>query len=301
MKGLEEIVHNSAETAQEWTDIQEFMTKRRAQVLLVLRDSGRLSQGELARKINAKPTALSNLLIRFDNFTPALLEKEYEGKYCYYTLSEWGRRYVEKITPKQASKVLPLQEREDEILYFEAKSCIVDLMNFYGDEWQSAFDDVLVHYTRNSRCAPDRNLKRQVNQYLRSLELLTVHQNDRLRNQTLALLTNPILSSRIAEFMDQLFDPLSIVLTSLQDRSQAAAVSRALRFVFTGRKERSTEADLVSIGWTEKTVRSLDRVAKRIRECLAGFESEDVDDFFSALLPDQEILCALIRQLVLET
>lgn len=101
--------------------IQEFVTPIRLEILRALYDDDKPpSQGELALQLSLKPTALANRLLKFDSFTPKLLEKIYEGKFCYYTLSEWGRRYMDRFAEAEKAQVqesTALLDRQDEILH----------------------------------------------------------------------------------------------------------------------------------------------------------------------------------------
>ena len=105
-------------TVRDQEELQRFLTKRKQEVLSELYRSGRLSQGELANRVHAKPTALSNILQKLDSFSPKLIKKDYEGKYCFYTLTEFGRKLMEKEPEAvQTQKSRLLQDREDEVLF----------------------------------------------------------------------------------------------------------------------------------------------------------------------------------------
>lgn len=279
------------------------MTKRKLDVLYELKKNKRLSQGELARKIGIKPTALANILLKLDDYSPKLLNKEYEGKYCYYALSELGYRFVEENQKNDLGRVKEssaLLDKEDEALFWAAQKSLDEFKGQYGDEWQVFFDDVLVHYTRGTKQTPDKQPKLLANQYLRSLELLTMHQNDKLRNETLALLKGSVSLSRVTEFIDTYFDPFSIVLRTLQQGGQTLQISVALKSIFAERKDKKATEYINDIGWNSDLLHELEEAVSKIKICIAGYTLEDIFDYVTALLPDQEILCSSISQWLLE-
>lgn len=289
----------ASEETQQQEDFRHFLTKRKQELLCELYRSGRLSQGELAGRINSKPTALSNLLQKVGSFTPKLLQREYEGKYCYYTLTAFGRSLVEKELWTEATEAAPtqesspLQDRKDEVLYQLAGDALQKLAG--ADGGQTLFDDVMIFYLRGTRVSPDRVSRQLVNQYLRSLELLSLHRNERLFNQTLTLLTDPHDKNRVTEFMDDCFLPFSPVLQALQEKGQELQVSRLLHSLFTNRAEAAANA-AGTLGWSEESLKALQKIADRIKLCLKDSTLEESYDCFTALLPDQEMLCASLSQ-----
>lgn len=304
MKIESESLNMEEEQLSEIESFQPPMTKRKLDVLYELKKSGRLSQGELARKMGIRPTALANILLKLDDYSPKLLNKEYEGKYCYYALSEQGCRFVEeKLNLDLGGRVKEssaLQDREDEELFQVAKRSVDSFKEQYGDEWHAAFDDVLIRYVRGSSYLPDENSKLLAHQYLRSLELLTIHQNDKLRNQTLALLKGSVGLSRVTEFVDVYFVPFSIVLKTLVERNQALKINVALKSIFSEQEDKTASGYIKDMGWSGDSLQKMKDVVPKIKQCIAGYALEDIFDYATALLPDQETLCASISQWLLE-
>lgn len=304
MKIENESLNMEEEQLSEIESFQPPMTKRKLDVLYELKKSGRLSQGELARKMGIRPTALANILLKLDDYSPKLLNKEYEGKYCYYALSEQGCRFVEENLNLdlggRVKESSALQDREDEELFQVAKRSVDSFKEQYGDEWHAAFDDVLIRYVRGSSYLPDENSKLLAHQYLRSLELLTIHQNDKLRNQTLALLKGSVGLSRVTEFVDVYFVPFSIVLKTLMERNQALKINVALKSIFAEQEDKTASGYIKDMGWSGDYLQKMKDVVPKIKQCIAGYALEDVFDYATALLPDQETLCASISQWLLE-
>lgn len=304
MKIESESLNMEEEQLSEIESFQPPMTKRKLDVLYELKKSGRLSQGELARKMGIRPTALANILLKLDDYSPKLLNKEYEGKYCYYALSEQGCRFVEENLNLdlggQIKESSALQDREDKELFQVAKRSVDSFKEQYGDEWHAAFDDVLIRYVRGSSYLPDENSKLLAHQYLRSLELLTIHQNDKLRNQTLALLKGSVGLSRVTEFVDVYFVPFSIVLKTLVERNQALKINVALKSIFSEQEDKTASEYIKDMGWSGDSLQKMKDVVPKIKQCIAGYALEDIFDYATALLPDQETLCASISQWLLE-
>lgn len=304
MKIESESLNMEEEQLSEIESFQPPMTKRKLDVLYELKKSGRLSQGELARKMGIRPTALANILLKLDDYSPKLLNKEYEGKYCYYALSEQGCRFVEENLNLdlggRVKESSALQDREDEELFQVAKRSVDSFKEQYGDEWHAAFDDVLIRYVRGSSYLPDENSKLLAHQYLRSLELLTIHQNDKLRNQTLALLKGSVGLSRVTEFVDVYFVPFSIVLKTLVERNQALKINVALKSIFSEQEDKTASGYIKDMGWSGDSLQKMKDVVPKIKQCIAGYALEDIFDYATALLPDQETLCASISQWLLE-
>lgn len=279
--------------------VRRAMTKRRMEVLQELKDGGELSQGELAQRVHAKPTALSNLLLKFDAFSPKVIERNYVGKFCYYSLTEWGRRLVEEESetrPNHIKEDSAAQEKEDEFLFRTAKANLEELKQEYGEKWCVVFDDVLFYYLKAIDDVPDKKQRALVNGYLKSLELLRIHQNDKQGNQTLKLLTDRILGYRVTEFMDELFYPFLIVLRSLRDKELIYPVTAVLQHFFTG-CENGPDLDCIrDLGWDKHSLEELEESVKRIAARLKGRDQREIYEYCTALLPEQEMLCRLISQ-----
>lgn len=279
--------------------IRGAMTKRRMEVLRELKENGQLSQGELAQRIHAKPTALSNLLLKFDTFSPKLIEKNYVGKFCYYSLSDWGRRLVEEdpeprlIFIKEDSAA---QEKEDEFLFQTARANLADMKQEYGEKWCLVFDDVLSYYLKTVRDVPNKKQRNLVNGYLKSLELLRIHQNDRQGNQTLKLLTESIHRYRVTEFMDELFYPFITVLRSLRDKELVYPATSVLQHFFTGCRDQPKADYIQDLGWSRNSLEELEKAVKRIVTRLKGCGEREIYEYCNALLPEQEMLSRLISQ-----
>lgn len=285
--------------SQPITDINAFITKRKLDVLYELYKSGRLSQRELAYRIGAQPSALANLLLKFENFSPKLLQKDYEGKFCYYSLSERGQRFVEDnpgLPTPQAKKNTSVPEKEDNELFLIAKESLASLEQGYGEDWPVLMNEVMMHYIRGSKISPKREILLPVNQYIRSLEFLRLHQNDLLFNQTMALLTDPINSNNVSEFLDTYFDPFSIVLKSLQNKELSLSISILLQSIIRQQQNDTTLLLAKQLNWTNEVLNDLQNVIAKIKKCIAGCTLNEIYDYFTALLPDQELLCAVISQ-----
>lgn len=272
-------------------EIQNFVTPRRMDILCALESCVRLSQGELAQHVNMKPTALANHLLKFDNFRPKLLEKVNEGKYCYYTLSEQGQRFLKQNRDAAAPRIrksTALLDRQDELLFASAETSVVELKRQFGDEWGKVFDDVLVHYTLGSSVVPNDGATKLVNQYLRSFELLIMHQNEQVYSKMLSLLEEGTNRSRVTEFIDGFFVPFSIVLKKIQEKDQLFSVGAVLEFVFTGDRKETMKAHLQALNWDSNTIQTLQETVKQIKRRISGFGQQGIYDYFTVLLPDQE-------------
>lgn len=277
------------------------ITKRRLEVLCELYKSGKISQGELARRTQMKATALSNLLLKLDSLYPKLFVKEYEGKFCYYALSDWGRHFAEQyLEPAQEQKSDTFFNREDEVLFYSAQESLQEMEQLYGDDWPVAFNDVLMHYMIGDKLLPDPQAKVLVSQYFRSLELLTIHENERFCSQTLGLVPDPVNRSRIAKFIDDYFEPFIVVLRGLGEKRQTLSISIILRSVFTGQREAAEEKAIEAMGWDAKVLQKLEAVALRLRGRFVGYTMEDIYEYLMVLLPNQDMLSALISQWLAE-
>lgn len=279
-------------------DIQNFVTPRQLEILCALRGE-RLSQGELAQRVHMKPTALANHLIKIDNFYPKLLEKVYEGKYCYYTLSEWARRFLEEKPEAGSTRVresVALLDRQDEILLAAAESSVAELKRQFGDEWEKAFGRVLAHYLQSGRLAQDDKARELVNRYLKSFGLLMLHQNERLYGKALALLESGLIRGWVTDFIDDYFVPFSVVLKKMQEKEQLFSLSAVLKFVFAGVEPEGLETHLRALGWDSETLRKLQETSRKIRECVSGYGRREIYEYFTVLLPDQEAWALMVSQ-----
>lgn len=281
-----------------WDDIQNFVTPRQMDILCALKDE-RLSQGELAQRVHMKPTALANHLIKIDTFYPKLLERAYEGKYCYYTLSEWARRFLEEKPEAGAARVresTALLDRQDELLITAAESSVAELKRQFGDKWEKVFNHVVVYYVLGCTVAPDGNAKGLVKQYLKSFGLLMLHQNERLVNKMLALLEDGATRGWVTDFMDDFFMPFSVVLKKVQEKEQLFAVREVLEFLFAGGDPKAVGAHLDALHWDDGTLQELQGVSGRIKERVSGYGRQEIYEYFTVLLPDQEAWALMVSQ-----
>lgn len=302
-------INSQLESPIDWTEARSFITKRRLELLIVLNKNGRLSQGELASMMHARPSATANLLMKFDGVMPRFLNKEYEGKFCYYTLSNWGRRFLEEnpdinIEISQNKANNSSHDKEDEAFFLKAKESLAELEQRQKseDDWQVIFNDILVYYTRGSKVISDESAEssvRFVNLYLQSLERFRLHQNDKLFNQTLDLLTDSTNRSRVSEFIDNFFEPFSIVLKALEKEGQALRVTTIMESIFSGQQSDAIDKDIRAVGWDTKSFYELKTVALRIKGFLEGATQKDICDYFTALLSNHEILGVLFSKLLL--
>lgn len=279
--------------------VRRGITPRRMEVLRALNDGGELSQGELAQRIRAKPTALSNLLLKFDTFSPKVIEKKCVGKFCYFSLTEWGRRLVEEdpeTRPICIGADNAVQEKEDEFLFQTAKASLEEMQQEYGEKWCVFFDDVLSYYLKTVDDVPDKKQRALVNEYLKSLELLRMHQNDKQGNQSLKLLTDRLHRYRVTEFMDELFHPFLIVLRSLRDKELIYPVTTVLQHLFTGHGEPPDSDCIRDLGWDKSSLGELEESINRIVARLKGRGEREIYEYCTVLLPEQEMLSRLISQ-----
>lgn len=270
-------------------------TNRQKRILCKLYEAGKQSHQNLADSVGLRPTALSNHLLNIDNAFPGVLKREYVKRFCFYSLTETGRRLVEEFLEPEADRSengRVLLDREDDNLFLEAKNSLEGLDEEKGP---LGFNDVLVYYTRGGSNEVDAGVKRLTDRYLWSLERLVLNQNDRLREQTLALLTDKLNRDRVSQFIDDYFLPFAVVLRELRKQEHTFEIIEILRFAFTGRSE-AAEKYTQSIGWDSELLKNLQEAAGRIRKRLMNCPTEEICDYFAALLPDERMLGVTIAQ-----
>lgn len=145
-----------------------------------------------------------------------------------------------------------------------------------------------MRYTLGSRFAPDSTAKKLTNQFLKSFGLLMMHQNEQLYNKALELLDDGTASSRVTNFIDDFFMPFAIMLAKMQEKNQLFSIGTILEFIFVGNEQQNMVKHLQALEWDKSDLRKLQEAALRIKKCLSGYEQEEIYDYFTVLLPDQE-------------
>ena len=75
-------------------EITAFLNRKKGEVFWTLEKQEGLSNKELAVAVDTTPTSLSNIILKFENFSYSLIEGKSRGrKRCYY-LTELAREYV---------------------------------------------------------------------------------------------------------------------------------------------------------------------------------------------------------------
>lgn len=273
--------------------------QRRRTVFETLIAKEQLSQGDLAKAVGSTATALSNLLTRFDKFEYRLLEVQNVGKYRYYKLSECGRAYLEAIGQSTDCETESESKSVESSLFQEAESSIREFKELNEDKWKSNLNKALMRLVNGRGSFLDKKGEMLVKRYLRCVELLSWRGNHTVLNLVLALMSDDILRDDVEAFMEY-FEPFIAVLKVLEceDEENICRVYMLVKAAFSEGEEKTIESFIREIKWNNGEYNRLKDIALKLKECVSGYNEEEIYQYFSYLLPDQVQLSMYIARCI---
>lgn len=73
------------------------LTSKQKKLIRILYNNDGLTQKELSDLLGSSPSSTSNIIQKILRYEPPLIAKEIIGKYCFYTLSDYGKRCYEDL------------------------------------------------------------------------------------------------------------------------------------------------------------------------------------------------------------
>lgn len=209
---IKPFTYSQPELSQELIDYYNTsLTKTYMQILKILHQTPHIPQKVLAVSANTTPTSLSNLLTRFTNIEPPLLNIEKSGRTKYYSLTPIGKSYVthelleNEVTPNEESqneesKIHTFtRESDSDPLLSETISVFSQFKNLAGDTWYILMDDLITERRQNVSVS----LNYLYQMFIKNiLEIARQNDQNALR-QIDFMLNEPILTQRLKEHIEK--------------------------------------------------------------------------------------------------
>ena len=142
------------------------------EIVLILAENDRLSQGELASATNTTPPSISNIMLRFDEFKYCLIKSSSEGKYRYYSITDLCKRYLyERNRINIDIEKSKNEQRDIAQLVKQMKMSMDAFRSECDEEWEIEFDDG-INDRINCKKIEKNKKERLIDQFIVSTERL---------------------------------------------------------------------------------------------------------------------------------
>lgn len=281
--------------------------KRRADVFSVLSRGVQLSQKDLAKTIGSTATALSNILVVFQNFEYQLLEFSSVGKYRFYRLSTIGEVYL-KAKVNSSSAVDGELDGGEEKVISEAKVAIEEFIGLSPYSWEN----IMFHLLEKRKYGREmgdykqklgleaedyEKAERVLDQYLACVKLAELENNDVALHQVLNLIENKVLRGLISDIVD-IFSQFSALIQALNDGKKLIENYLMVKNVFGTRNEEEVAKYSKSLGWDKEKFDSLRETANELKKNVALMDEAEMCRYFLSILPGQGSLCVYIARCI---
>lgn len=272
--------------------IDDFISKKRKQVMLELYPNRKLSQGELAKVVNTSTASLANILLNFEGFKYPLLESESEGKRRYYYLSRLGRDYIENCRRQEKKEEKGKIVRDSSQMLQKAKACL-DEFKVLQENWEFELEEALLDRFECKKIILDES-QRAVDDFLKSIEyVLTYDYDDQILNVLRFMGGNKILQVRMSRFIEK-FDLFRPVLEAWENGFDALQLYELLDAVISKDQDRGkTYAEVLR--WTDE----YDRLAEGISYVAEKTEGEAMQvlyECFQRYLAGNQVLSGFLAR-----
>lgn len=270
--------------------ISEFLTKKRWTIVSILYLYGEMLQKELAEKAGTTVTALSNMLLRFDGFSPPLLSITYKGRCCYISLSQVGREYFKRsLREEQKNNEKAILSHEGARLFQEAQDCLKQFQSLYEDEWELKFDDLISGFIRVDQVT-DLQGEKLVNNFIHCLERLQFGEYGNFSLRVIELLESKLLRKRLEQFAEE-YEVTYKVTEALANPENVFAIYQVLHSIVT---DEEADPDTVEhLQWKEYYV-PLRNILHKAVSRLAEWGQENIFFCMGRYFQGQEQLCAFL-------
>lgn len=182
--------------------IDDFLKRKRGEIFWNLAHNGVMTQKALAEISNTTPTSLSNILQKFEDFQPKLIEGKSEGRKRLYRLSNVGLEYSQYEFEEN------LKEREKKNIPYEELRMLQEMMDSLDkikvkyDDWEIVIDDMLVKKLYGISGDYDEDDEKHLNSFINYLESAILKGADIIVEKAMNALECSILKNRMERFLD---------------------------------------------------------------------------------------------------
>ena len=270
--------------------IDEFISKKRKQILIELYPKRKLSQGELAKAVETSTASLANILLNFESFKYPLLESESEGKRRYYSLSRLGRDYIENCRRQEKKEEKGKIVRDSSQMLQKAKACLGEFQAL-EENWEFELEEALLDRIECRKIISNESQK-AVDEFLKSIEyVLTYDYENQLLNVLRFMDGNKILQVRMSRFIDK-FDLFRPVLEAWENGFDALQLYELLDAVISNDQKRGrTYAE--ALHWTEEYDRLTEGISY-VMEKTVGEEMQVLYECFQSYLAGNQVLSGFL-------
>ena len=272
--------------------IDEFISKKRKQILIELYPKRKLSQGELAKAVETSTASLANILLNFESFKYPLLESESEGKRRYYSLSRLGRDYIENCRRQEKKEEKGKIVRDSSQMLQKAKACLGEFQAL-EENWEFELEEALLDRIECRKIISNESQK-AVDEFLKSIEyVLTYDYENQLLNVLRFIDGNKILQVRMSRFIDK-FDLFRPVLEAWENGFDALQLYELLDAVISNDQKRGrTYAE--ALHWTEEYDRLTEGISY-VMEKTVGEEMQVLYECFQSYLAGNQVLSGFLAR-----
>lgn len=272
--------------------IDEFISKKRKQILIELYPKRKLSQGELAKAVETSTASLANILLNFESFKYPLLESESEGKRRYYSLSRLGRDYIENCRRQEKKEEKGKIVRDSSQMLQKAKACLGEFQAL-EENWEFELEEALLDRIECRKIISNESQK-AVDEFLKSIEyVLTYDYENQLLNVLRFMDGNKILQVRMPRFIDK-FDLFRPVLEAWENGFDALQLYELLDAVISNDQKRGrTYAE--ALHWTEEYDRLTEGISY-VMEKTVGEEMQVLYECFQSYLAGNQVLSGFLAR-----
>lgn len=295
--------------ATEIDKIDHFLRpKRRAEVFSILAKGVELSQKDLAEAMESTATALSNILVVFQNFDYKLLEFSNVGKYRFYKLSQLGEAYLKAkvgLPPTDSGDC----DGEKSKLIREAKAALDEMIQLLPEPWEVILARLLEVriYGRDSEEVKRKfrlededfeKTERALNQYLECVELAELQGGGVVLDQVLDLLLPHMILRNLISDIVYVFSRFTLVIHALGDEKKSIGAYLVVKNAFSTPDYEEVEKYAGSLGWSITTFEALRKTAIELIKNVSNMDEGEMCRYFLNILPGQGGLCMYIARCI---
>jgi DNA-binding MarR family transcriptional regulator len=116
--------------------IQDIASKHCESILLVIYEEDKISQGEIAKKLNLLPSGLSVVLKKMETSDIPLVNVSQNGKFRRYSLPDYMRTYLSDVKVNKAND----QKEKEESLFL----LLQRFVEYAGHDWKEEMNRLLL-------------------------------------------------------------------------------------------------------------------------------------------------------------
>lgn len=268
-------------------EITTFLNRKKGEVFWTLERQEGLSNKELAMAVDTTPTSLSNIILKFENFSYSLIKGKSSGrKRCYY-LTELAREYVCLLneTGKEDERKTSIYQQEEWLLRQRFKEALEQIKTRHGEEWEAVIEDILIRRILCLEDVGEAEDKRLVNEIIFVIEMALEKEYDGSVDLCMKVLSpSVILSKRIEEYL-QCFYAFTPFYKKFQQENEGNAVGRIFRTMILNGETNQYEQEIQRLGLEKKQGCQLEMAIHQIKKYCHEKNEELVYEKLQQLMP----------------